>query len=230
MTTFLDIDQPIELAWEGYLEPLGETLRGSQLPRISLGKPATWNAAALQSELGRAWTPPDPALAYTLIRLSCTLHPPDDRDARYTLARLEAPLSLRQGPGQAIAHDLFPLQQTAPESGKFAVGLNPKLKFAQAIDAELLEIGVEKSYAAAFPVVQAYGLGEASPYWLFQAHAQFPLQGSQKTYLVVAAPPDSGLRLHLRLAVTIEHRRWGVWQYGPPQTATTHLTFAIPSL
>ncbi|MCB9418542.1 MAG: hypothetical protein H6667_01965 [Ardenticatenaceae bacterium] len=229
MTLFLETDSLPVTAWEGYLEPLGEALRGGgPLPRVSLGEPATWNvAAALQSELGKTWTPPDPALVYTLIRLSCTLHPPNDRGSRYTEVRLDAPLRVLNGPGQALAHDLFPMQQTVQDTGKIAVGLNPKLKFAKAIDVELLEVGVEKNYAATFPVVQAYGLGEANPYWLFRDHDQFPLQGSQKVYLLAAAPPDARLRLHLRLAAAVKPRRWDIVRYGLPPTAVTRLTFDI---
>jgi hypothetical protein len=229
MTTFLESDLLPVTAWEGYLEPLGETMRGSgPLPRVSLGEPVTWNAAAaLQSELGQTWTPPDPTLAYTLIRLSCTLHPTDERNGRYTEVRLEAPLRIRNGAGRAVAHDLFPMQQTVQDTGKIAVGLNPELKFAKAIDVKLLEVGVEKNYAATFPVVQAYGLGEADPYWLFQSHDQFPLQGSQKVYLLAAAPPTVRLRLFLRLIATVKPPRWDIVRYGLSETAVARLTFDI---
>ncbi len=227
MTTFLDTNPSPAAAWDGYLEPLGETLRAGKLPRVSLGEPAIWDAAAaLKSEIGRDWTPPQPGRVYTLIRLSCTLHPPD-QDARFTEARLEAPLGVDSGADRALAHDLFPLQQTVTDAGTLAVGLNPALKFAKAIDVSLLEVGVEKEYAAVFPVIQAYGLGEANPYWQFQAHDQFPLQGSQKVYLLAAAPPAARVRLHVRLTVSVEHRRWGILRYGTPQTASAHLTFDI---
>lgn len=229
MTTFLDPQQADALAWDGALEPLGETMRSAPMPpRISLGQPAIWDAAAaVKSELGRDWTQPRADLAYVLVGLACTLHPLTDGDGRYATARLEAYLRPRYGPGPAFAHDLFPLRHTVQDKGKFTVGLTPELKFAQAIDAKLLEVGVEKEHTAVYPVIQAYGLGEPNPYWEFQQHSQFPLQGSQKLYLLAAGPADVPLALRLNLVATVEYRRWGLIPYGPPQSATDRLTFTL---
>lgn len=232
MTTFLDRSPTTALAWDGQLEPLGETMRSAPPPpRISLGQPMVWDvAAAVKNELGRDWTPPRADLAYALVGLACTLHPLANKDGRYTTARLEAYLRPRYGSGPAFAHDLFPLRHTVQDKGKFTVGLTPELKFADVIDAKLLEVGVEKEHTAVYPVIQAYGLGEPNPYWEFQQHSQFPLQGSQKLYLLAAGPADAPLMLRLNLIATVEHRRWGLIPYGPPQSASDQLTFTITNL
>ena len=224
MTTFLAPEQAEPVAWEGALEPLAKGLGGGAPPRVSLGRPVAWDAAAaVKGELGRAWTPPADDLAYTLIGLA-TLHPPGERDGRYAEVSLEAHLRPRYGQGTAVAHDLFPLQQTVPEMGSVTVGLTPALKFAKAIDVKLLEVGVEKAFAAAFPVIQAYGLGEPDPYWQFKRHAQFPLLGSQRVYLVAAGPRDVPLRLWLNLVADVAHRRWGLMRYGQPQAPGSGLS------
>ena len=228
MTTVLDQKHSPTPAWDGALEPLGDTFRGGAPPRVTLGHPTTWDAAAaVKSELGRAWTAPTDDRSYTLIGLACTLHPPADDNDRYTEARFEAYLRPRYGAGTAVAHDLFPLRQTVQDQGKAAVGLTPELKFAKAIEVKLLEIGVEKEFVAAFPVIQAFGLGEPNPYWRFQGHDQFPLQGSQKLYLLAAGPSDAPLVLRLNLIATVQHRRWGLIRYGQPQTARDRLTFEV---
>ncbi|MBK8900758.1 MAG: hypothetical protein IPM53_06240 [Anaerolineaceae bacterium] len=229
MTTFLDQSSTAALAWEGALEPLGETLRSAPTPpRISLGQPMVWNAAAaVKNELGRDWSPPRADLAYALVGLPCTLHPLPNEDGRYTTARLEAYLRPRYGRGTALAHDLFPLRHTVQDKGKLSVGLTPELKFASAIAAKLLEVGVEKEHTAVYPVIQAYGLGEPNPYWEFKQHSQFPLQGSQKLYLLAAGPADAPLVLRLNLVADVEYHRWGVLRYGPPQSASDRLSFEI---
>lgn len=228
MTTFLAQEQSRPAAWDGALEPLAKTLAGGRPPRVSLGQPVTWDAAAaVKAELGREWAAPDADLAYTLVGLACTLHPLSDKDARYVEARLEAYLRPRYGEATALAHDLFPLQHTVQDAGKITLGLTPELKFAKVIDAKLLEVGVEKEYAAVFPAIQAYGLREPNPYWIFRRHDQFPLQGSQKLYLLAAGPRDAPLTLRLNLMATVEHRRWGLFRYGQPQNAGERLTFEL---
>lgn len=229
MTTFLDQNQAPALAWDGTLEPLGETLRSAIAPpRISLGEPVVWDVAtAMKSELGREWVPPTDNLAYALVGLACTLHPLADDNGRYTEATLEVYLRPRYGSGTVVAHDLFPLQQTVQDKGKISVGLTPELKFAKAIDVKLLAVGVEKEHTAVFPVIQAYGLREPNPYWHFQRHDQFPLQGSQKLFLVAAGPSDVPLVLRLNLTATVEHRRWGLVRFGSPQSASDRLTFDV---
>ena len=47
------------VAWEGYLEPLGETFKGAPSPRVTLGEPAWWPAEqAMEGGTGKKWTPP----------------------------------------------------------------------------------------------------------------------------------------------------------------------------
>jgi hypothetical protein len=136
-----------QVAWEGYLEPLGKTLRSAPaLPRVTLGEPVWWSAAqALEGETGKTWSPPAGGRRYTLVRLSCTLHPPDDRHTRYTEATLAAYLRPRQGDGHALAHDLYPQRLTAESTGKITVALKPDLKFAEVVEVGLLEVGRDRA-------------------------------------------------------------------------------------
>ncbi|HLF25839.1 MAG TPA: hypothetical protein VJG32_05845 [Anaerolineae bacterium] len=98
------------VAWEGYLQPLGQTYRtAAPLPKVTLGEPEWWPAAdALESQLGKKWTPPAADRNYTLVRLACTLHPPNDKSVQYAEATFTAYLRPRQGGGSVIAHELHP--------------------------------------------------------------------------------------------------------------------------
>src|SRR3712207_9230871 len=117
------------VAWDGALVPLGATYRDvTSVPHVTLGEPAWWPAAqVLADERGTPWTPPAGNRRYTLVRLACTLHPPDDRRTRYTEATLTVDLRPRQGTGAVVAHDLYPQRLTADRTGTVTVKLAPTL-------------------------------------------------------------------------------------------------------
>jgi len=196
------------VAWAGYLEPLGQTFRIADLPRLTLGEPTIWPPEALESETGKKWSPPASDRRYALLRLACTLHKPDDPRTRYTEATLAADLHPLQGAGSVIAHDLYPQRVTATSSSKSVLALKPDFQFYD-VGLSLGEVGVEIEHHNAFPVIQAFGLGESRPYWQFARHEASPLLGCQSVYVVLAAPKDSGVRLEIELTVRMETR------YGP---------------
>ena len=219
-----------QAAWEGALESLGETYRGAGPagPRVTMGEPVWWPAEqALESETGKKWTPPAGGQRYTLVRLSCTLHPPAETRTRYTDVILTAYLRPHTAVGAAVAHDLYPLRLTAETKSKFTVGLGPELKFSPAVDVKLGEIGAEIEFRRVFPVIQAFGLGESRPYWQFKHDATAPLLGSQSVYMVVAAPEQAGgVRFSVELVATVE-TRYGPIRVGLPEEARTHLSKLI---
>ena len=98
------------------------------------------------------------------MRLSCTLHPPDDRHTRYTEATLAAYLRPHQGSGSVLAHDLYPQRLTVENKDTFTVGMGPDLKFGEIVDVSLFEVGAEIEYRRVYPVIQGFGLGESAPY------------------------------------------------------------------
>ena len=224
------------VAWEGYLEPLGETFKGAPSPRVTLGEPAWWPALrqaqdaaeqAMEGETGKKWTPPSGDRRYTLLRLACTLHPPAEARTLYKEATLTAYLRPRHDVGPVVAHDLYPQRLTAEEKGTFKVGLGPDLKFAGLVDISLLEVGAEIEYQQVYPVIQGYGLGESRPYWQFAHHEAHPLLGCQSVYAVLDAPQDAGgVRLSVELVATLE-TRWGPITVGLPQEAQAHLSRTI---
>lgn len=218
-----------QVAWDGYLEPLGESFKSAMRPRVTLGEPAWWPAeAAMESETGKKWTPPASDRRYTLLRLACTLHPPDDARARYSEATLTAFVRPRSaGSGAVVAHDLYPRRLTAEEKGTFKIGLGPELTFAKVLDVSLLEVGAEIEYPQVFPVVQGYGLGESRPYWRFAHHSGHPLEGCQSVYAVLDAPRGAdGVRLSVELIATLE-TRWGPIRLGLPQEAGANVSRTI---
>jgi hypothetical protein len=224
---------PIEIehvAWEGYLEPLAESFKGTEsLPRVTLGEPAWWPAEqAMESETGKKWTPPTGDRRYTLLRLACTLHRPAEVRTLYKEATLTAYLRPRHDVGRVVAHDLYPQRLTAEEKGTFKVGLGPDLKFAGLVDVSLLEVGAEIKYQQVYPVIQGFGLGESRPYWQFAHHEAHPLLGCQSVYAVLDAPQDAaGVRLSIELVATLETRYGGLIRVGLPQEAQAHLSRTI---
>ncbi len=228
----MQIITPTEIehvAWEGYLVPSGQVYRSARpTPRVTLGEPVWWPAGqAMQSETGKQWAPPSGGRRYTLLRLACTLHPPDDPRTRYAEATLTIYLRPRHDVGPVVAHDLYPLRLTAESQGKIRVALKPDLKFAEVVKVSLLEAGVEIEHHNVFPVIQAFGLGESRPYWRFAHHAANPLLGCQSVYAVLDAPGDAGgVRLSLELTATLE-TRYGPLRAGLPGEAQAHLSRTI---
>jgi hypothetical protein len=200
----------------------------SPFPRVTLGKPVWWPAEqAVESETGQAWTPPSDDRAYTLLRLVCTLHPPQDRNVRFVDATLVAYLRPKQGPGVAVAHDLFPKRLTVDNERTLSVSLGPDLEFAGVFEASLARAGAEITYHKAFPVVEGFGMGESNPYWHFADHNASPLSGCQSVYLVIAAPQDAdGIRMTVDLTANLQ-TRFGPVRVGLPTPARAHAGLVI---
>jgi hypothetical protein len=218
-----------QVAWEGTLAPLGAAFKDPvPLPRVTIGEPAFWSAEqALEGETGKKWSPPANGDRYTLVRLACTLHAPDSARTRYAEATLTADLRPRQGARLIIAHDLYPQRLTAEDKASYTVKLGPELKFADLLDAKLLEVGAEIEYHKVFPVIQGFGLGERRPYWRFAHHSANPLLGSQSVYLVVAAPRDAGdVQIGIELVATLE-TRYGPIRVGLPEQAQAQVSRTI---
>ncbi len=219
------------VAWEGELLA-SEALKtaGGVRPVVTLGQPEIWPAAAaLEPQLGRPWTPPLRDAEFWLLRLACTLHPV----GRFqTLIEAQQTLSLspRQSGAPAIstyAHSLFPERLTAEEQQEMNLMLGPKLKFGP-VEAEAGQFGTKISYRKAFPVIQGYGAGEPTAYWIFKPHSAYPLTGSQFVYAVVAAKAGSGgIRAAVEFTVSVD-TDFGIIRLGLPREAQQALRFAVP--
>jgi hypothetical protein len=182
----------------------------------------------MESETGKPWAPPARDRLYTLVRLVCTLHPPEDQRSRYGEAELSAYLRPRSaGTGAVVAHDLYPQRLTVEQKGTFKVGLGPDLKFASAVGLSFLDVGAEIEFPQVFPVVQGYGLGESRPYWRFAHHAGHPLLGCQSVYAVLDTPGEAGgVRLTVELVATVE-TRFGPVRMGLPEEARASVSRTI---
>ena len=77
----MDIITPTEIkdiAWEGELvHPQIMRGGGSPAPIVTLGQHEFWTAAqAMETEVGKKWTPPLGGADYWLVRWACTLRQP----------------------------------------------------------------------------------------------------------------------------------------------------------
>ncbi len=217
------------VAWEGELATAsGAPFKARvTLPRVTLGEPAWWPAeVVMQGAEGKPWVSPADGRRYTLVRLACTLHEPADARTRFAEATLATRLRPRQGQGSAVAYDLCPQRLAVESKGRLTFGLKPDLKFAQ-VEIGVGEVGAEIEFVQAFPIIQAYGLGERTPYWQFARHAAHPLLGCQAVYLVLAAPQDAGgVQLGVELTGKVE-TRIGPFSAALPEAARARTSWVI---
>jgi hypothetical protein len=217
------------VAWQGTLvQAAGAFSKAvSSLPKATLGEPVVWKMDALKTQLGKEWTPPADGRLFALVRIDFTLHPLEDSSAHYPQAQLNVFLRPRAGIGNVVALDLFPVQVTAEKSGKRNVKLAPELKFVSAIDFKPGELGVEIEHHDVFPVIQAFGVGQSNPYWVFKNDNTHKSIGSQSVYFIVAVPPEAqGARLSLELTAQVKSR-FGSFIGGVPEEARANLSKMI---
>lgn len=218
-------ESPADIAWEGELEASAMTKSaGAASVTASLGKPEIWRVEdALENHTGQPWVPPQGNTRFWLVRLACTLHPPRKHEVMLE-AKLSLALGAADGGEDAVyAFSLFPEQLEAEEKHGFKASLGPKLKFAKA-ELSAGEIGVNFEYRKVFPVITAFGAGEAYPYWIFQPHASAPLIGSQFVYAVVGG--DRAGQGEISFTVTVDGK-FGPLRLGLPRAAVRSTRFEL---
>ncbi len=230
------ITTPTEIqavAWEGELFAPTVSYNSpgkSARPVVTIGQPEVWDVEkALENETGKKWAAPLGQAKYWLVRLACTLREPpagvEITEATQTLYLQPEPHSA--GQTSAYAHNLFPQRLGAESKTDFTLSLGPELGFADGSSVKVGELGATIEYRKVFPVIQAYGLGESSPSWVFKPHASHPLVGSQCVYAVlVARAPAAGLRAHIEVTVTTQ-TALGPVKYGTPGEAREHTSFNL---
>ena len=80
-------------------------------PVVTMGQPEVWPAAqALESEVGKKWTPPLGGAEFWLVRLACTLREPGGRPAisEATQTLYLRPRNPAADDQATYAHSLFP--------------------------------------------------------------------------------------------------------------------------
>jgi hypothetical protein len=176
----------------------------------------------MESQIGKTWSPPVGDQRYILLRFDCSLHPPEDDHMRYAEATLRTSLQPSNSHGHVIVHDLYPRRVTATDTRKLNLKLGPDLKFGM-LNVNLAQANLEIEHHNAFPVIQAYGLGESQPYWQFAHHSKNPLLGCQSVYMVLSAPRDaSEVKVLVELTATLE-TRFGPLRLGMPRSTNASL-------
>ncbi len=178
--------------------------------------------------MGKPWVPPLSNAVFWLLRLACTLHPvgrfKEIVEAQQTLSL--APVKPNAQADSTYAFSLFPERLTAEEQREMNLSLGPKLKFLK-IEAEGPQAGTKISYRKVFPVIQGYGAGEPTAYWIFKPHSSYPLEGCQFVYAVIAAKLDTGgIRGAVELTVNVD-TDFGIIRLGLPREARAALSFTV---
>lgn len=176
---------PIEFDWEGELVPPKDVfaLGGSELPRVSLGKPDWWNEHQI---LGDNWTQPAGDKRYGLTRFAFSLRPRENQKVRR--AELTVYLEAQNGSSSPTVFDLFPKNVTEEQTGEVKAEINPQLKFAEVAEVSIGSVGITTNKRNAKAIVTADGIGENTARWTFNAHSAAPLTGSQIVYAIVELP------------------------------------------
>jgi hypothetical protein len=198
---------------------------------VTIGRPEIWPVArALENEVGRKWTPPLGDAGYWLVRLACTLRnppgPPRITEATQTLYL--RPKNSGVDKESTYAFSLFPDRLGAEDKAELSASLGPELKFASGAGFSVGELGATIEYRKVFPVIQSYGAGEPAPYWIFQTHRTYPLDGSQFVYAVVVARAGAGgIRASVELVVSVNYPS-GLAKLGLSDEARANTRFVIP--
>lgn len=220
------------VAWEGELTspPTTRTVRSAARPVVTIGRPEIWPVAeALENEVGRKWSPPLGDAGYWLVRLACTLRNPPGlpRITEATQTLYLRPKTASAAPDSAYAFSLFPDRLGAEDKAEFNASLGPELKFASGAGFSVGQLGAKIEYRKVFPVIQSYGAGEATPYWIFQPHRTRPLDGSQFVYAVLVAQAGAGgIRASVELVVSVDFP-FGLAKFGLSDEAKAHTHFVI---
>lgn len=218
------------VAWEGEL--VGPPMMGvsERAPVVTLGQHEIWTAAqAMETEVGKKWTPPLGGADFWLVRLACTIREPGGGGAitEATQTLYLRPKNSAADEKDTYAHSLFPERLGVDENTEINIGLLPDLKFA-GVEIKVGKLDAKITYRKVFPVIQSYDVGTPTPCWVFRPHLAHPLQGSQFVYAVVAAKTGAGgVRASVELAVTAE-TRFGPVRFGLPEEAKAHTSFTIP--
>jgi len=220
------------VAWEGelWMSGVAKTAAGNPNPVLTIGQTEIWPVErALENETGKKWTPPLGDAKYWLVRLACTLR---ELPRGVVITEATQTLYLRPRPNNAgeksaYAQNLFPQRLGVEDKSTFNFTLGPELGFADGSSVKVGELGATIEYRKVFPVIQAYGLGESAPSWVFKPHTANPLMGCQSVYAVlVARSPATGLRGHIEVTVTTQSA-FGPIKYGTPQEARQHTEFTL---
>ena len=222
------------IAWEGALSA-PETTRAFKSPAakppvVTIGQMEVWRAAdALENQVGQKWVAPLGGAEFWLARFACTLRAPGGVEK---ISEATQTLFLRpKNPGArkdaAYAFNLFPDRLGAEEKAEWSVKLEPELKFADGSGFKVGELGAKIEFKKVFPVIQSYGAGQSTPYWIFKPHASRPLEGSQFVYAVLAAKAGAqGIRGTVEMTVTVE-TQFGPMRFGMSDEAQENTQFVI---
>jgi hypothetical protein len=222
------------VAWEGELIPPENTytygLKSPQRPVVSIGQLEIWPAAeALENEVGKKWVPPLGDAGYWLVRLACTLREPSGllniTEAQQTLTL--RPHNREEDPSVVYAYSLFPDRLAVENKGELSATLGPELKFGDAVQLKAGELGAKIEFKQVFPIIQSYGAGESTPYWIFRSHLSHPLDGTQFVYAVLVDRAGAdGILADVALTVTAQ-TQFGSLRFGTPYEARKSTQFII---
>lgn len=206
---------PLETIWEGALESK-ETIRGQNLPVISLSKPLWWDDPQI---LGKAWVRPAGGKQYGMVRFNFSLRPEKQQEIR----QVEFTVYLVQrAQCNTTFYDLFPKQINDDLSGEISASIGPELNFA-GNEVKVGGVGVKVHTKQSFPVVVASGVGEQVAQWRFVSRPSHPLTGSQSVFAIIEYK-DESLPIHASLHLDVTVASF----FGPvhgilPQTETQRL-------
>jgi hypothetical protein len=215
-------DNVVEPIFDGYMDAYESNVRSEQT-KVQIGRPEWWYVADL---LDAAWKPPQGDDTYLLVRFSFSLEPPEG----HAIEQARLTVQLGGVPQQLIpvAFDLFPFQVTEEVQRDIKLTFAPSLKLEE-IEASIGSAETTIHVSHVEPVISAFGLGTASPAWIFRRHPRYPLLGSRLLYAVIAYPSRCAeIEIQIDLTAAVHAGRFGRWRLRAPETSRAALNRHIP--
>lgn len=182
------VEDALEFTDPSFSTDVNPKLRGSPVDRpvITLGKPSVWRMSNPPSPGESSLKPSGEPKSYFLIRLAFSM-----RVFKSPVEKAELNISLLSNNGILTAYDMYPRSELKEEKTSLSLAIGPEISFSEAVKISTAKAEAQIDKVKVIPVVQALGIGESHPSWLFEKHDQYPLKGTRITYLIVECPEDA---------------------------------------
>jgi hypothetical protein len=194
------VEEPLQFVEDVKLET-DPNLRGYYVdrPLVSLGKPNFWK---LEQPSQRSARDIQEANEFYLARIAFSIKTKTD-----PIDEAKLSIELKSPMGTVTAFDMFPRAQVDEKITNMKLILSPELKFSNLIEASVAKFETSIENVRIVPVVDAFGVGESEPYWLFRNHKKHPLRGIRIVYLIIEKPYKASAVMKLEITAHLKTRK-----------------------
>jgi hypothetical protein len=159
---------------------------GRELPVVKIGQPESWRLIDLFQDGLPPILKASREHEFRLVRLACSFRP-RQRGEDIEWARFSVQMLPDAAGAQAVAFDLYPLEQVREFKRNLNVSVSPSLKFKE-VEGSLGSVETGLQYDELQPTVSGSGIGETTPSWDFEAARGVKVVGTRCMHLITRAP------------------------------------------